>query len=198
MKTTSGKQYTARDLATTFGCSVNTITNHANKLFGKGKKGVTRCFDEARATLLLESIKTVKQAGGRRTLTSDVKAERAGTLKASREGVETELPLKAERADERDTSQTVWEVDLSKRLAKAGTTLTPVLRLKLIQEQKDRLHEEECAIYRSEIKRLEELSARQAAWIDDALKTNTQLWSIAESAGAITTDREDTLALYRR
>jgi hypothetical protein len=73
-----------------------------------------------------------------------------------------------------------------------------VLRLKLIQEQKDHLHDEECEIYRSEIKRLEELSARQAAWIDGALKANTQLWSIAESAGAITTDREDTLALYWR
>ncbi|MDR1324464.1 MAG: hypothetical protein LBK00_00325 [Treponema sp.] len=87
---------------------------------------------------------------------------------------------------------------MSKRLAWAGTTLTLVLRLKLIQEQKDHLHDEECEIYRSEIKRLEELSARQAAWIDGALKANTQLWSIAESAGAITTDREDTLALYWR
>ncbi|MDR1324498.1 MAG: hypothetical protein LBK00_00495 [Treponema sp.] len=177
MKAISEKWYTARELAATFGCSVSTIANHANKLFGKGKKGVTRCFDEAQITLLLESIKQVKQAGGRRTLTSDVKAE---------------------RADERDTSQTVWEVDLSKRLAKGATSLTPILRLKLIQEQKDRLRDEECAIYRSEIKRLEELSARQAAWIDDALKANTQLWSIAESAGALITDREDILALYRR
>jgi hypothetical protein len=155
MKAISGKWYTARELAATFGCTVNTIVRHANKLFGESQNGVTRLFDEAQATLLLESIKTVKQAGGRRTLTSDVKAEQVGTLKASRESMETELTLKAERADERDTSQTVWEVDLSKRLAQAGTTLTPVLRLKLIQEQKDRLHDEECEIYRSEIKRLE-------------------------------------------
>jgi hypothetical protein len=180
MKAVNEKQYTARDLAATFGCSVMTIARHADKLFGKAQGGVARHFDEAQTTLLLESIKRIKQAGGRRALTSDVKVKQAGG---------------------RGTSQTVWkveEVDLSKRLVKAETNLTPMLRLKLIQEQKERLHDEECEIYRGEIKRLEELSACQAAWIDDALKANTQLYGIAESAGALTTDREDTLALYRR
>jgi predicted transcriptional regulator len=32
----------------------------------------------------------------------------------------------------------------------------------------------------------------------DVLQANAQLWRIAESAGAITSDREDMLALYRR
>jgi hypothetical protein len=162
MKALSGKKYTARELAAQFGCSVDTVQNHANKLFGKARSGVARLFDEAQVTMLLESVKQVKQAGGRRT------------------------------------SETVSEVDLNKRLAKAETHLTPILRLKLIGEEKDRLHAEEIAIYRNEVKRLEELSARQAAWIDDTLAANGQLWRIAESAGALTSDREDMLSTYRR
>ena len=165
MKTISEKKYAARELASQFGCSVETIRRHATKLFGEAQSGIARTFNEAQVTMLLESLKNVKQAGGRRTSTSDVEVTKA---------------------------------NLNERLAKVGTDLTPILRLKLIQEQKDRLHDEECEIYRDEIKRLEELSARQAAWIDDALEANAQLWRIAESTGAIISDREDMLALYRR
>ena len=140
MKTISEKKYTARELAAQFGCSVETIRRHTTKLFGEAQNGVARTFDEVQVTMLLESLKNVKQAGGRITSTSDVE---------------------------------VMKADLNERLAKVGTNLTPILRLKLIQEQKDRLHDEECEIYRDEIKRLEELSARQAVWIDDALEANT-------------------------
>jgi phosphoglycolate phosphatase-like HAD superfamily hydrolase len=79
-----------------------------------------------------------------------------------------------------------------------ATPLTPLLRLQLIQEQKDRLHEEELAIYSAENKRLEAENARQAVWIDEAVHVNQQLFEIGVAAGALTSDREDMLALYRR
>jgi DNA-binding transcriptional MerR regulator len=137
MKAISDKKYTARELAAQFGCSAKTIANHANKLFGKNAKGVRRYFDEAQVTLILESIKSVAQAGGRQT------------------------------------SKTDFKVDLRERAAKAETSLTPILRLQFLQEQKERIHEEELAIYRNIIKRLEGIVGEQLAWLDGALEANT-------------------------
>jgi DNA-binding transcriptional MerR regulator len=51
------KKYTAKELAEQFGCSIKTIHNHANALFGEGENGVTRYFDEAQTTMILELIK---------------------------------------------------------------------------------------------------------------------------------------------
>jgi DNA-binding transcriptional MerR regulator len=82
MKGISGKQYTASELAKQFGCGVRTIHNHANKLFEKAQNGVTRRFDEAQATMLLESIK--KSASERRGAESV-------DLERSVQGLETEM-----------------------------------------------------------------------------------------------------------
>jgi hypothetical protein len=80
MKTLSGKQYTARELAERFGCDTDTITNHANALFGKGAgRGKTRYFDEAQTTAILEKIKNPATAG------------RQATSATVSEAVETEL-----------------------------------------------------------------------------------------------------------
>jgi excisionase family DNA binding protein len=48
MKTINGKKYLARELAARFWCNANTAANHDDRLFGKGKQGDTRSFDEAR------------------------------------------------------------------------------------------------------------------------------------------------------
>jgi hypothetical protein len=66
MKRLSGKKWTARELAAQFGCSVDTIQRHGNKLFGEAKQGATRLFDEAQVTLILESVK--KDAGNGRNI----------------------------------------------------------------------------------------------------------------------------------
>jgi hypothetical protein len=157
MKTISGKQYTARELAARFGCTAKTITNHANKLFGKGKKGVTRSFDEARVTLLLESIK--KSVAERR-------GSESVDLERSVQGVETGLTLDLQIAVAEKAAKELWKRKAEQNEARAVKAEAALGRLTMEHQ--------------------------------DTLKANTQLWSIAESAGAITTDREDTLALYRR
>jgi DNA-binding transcriptional MerR regulator len=85
MKAISGKQYTASELAKQFGCTTKTIHNHAVKLFGKAKNGVTREFDETQVTLLLESVKSTSKHIPNTGHTSNE------TLKTSIQGVETEL-----------------------------------------------------------------------------------------------------------
>jgi hypothetical protein len=60
MKAVGNKKYTARELAEQFGCTVKTVHEHAKKHFGYGENGVTRIFDEAQVTVLLESIKQSK------------------------------------------------------------------------------------------------------------------------------------------
>jgi transposase len=57
-KAVSGKNYTAKELAERFGCDTDTVTKHANALFGRGAgRGKTRYFDEAQTTAILEHIK---------------------------------------------------------------------------------------------------------------------------------------------
>jgi hypothetical protein len=157
MKTISEKWYTARELAATFGCSVNTIHNHANKLFGKGRNGVTRHFDEAQTTTLLESIK--KSVAERRGAESV-------DLERSVQGVETELTLDLQIAIAEKAAKELWKRKAEQSEARAVKAEAALGRLAMEHQ--------------------------------DTLKANTQLWSIAESAGALTTDREDMLALYRR
>jgi transposase len=51
-----GKKYTTRELAARFGCGVSTIHKHANKLFGKTRRGSTRYFDREQADVLSRLI----------------------------------------------------------------------------------------------------------------------------------------------
>jgi hypothetical protein len=66
MKRISGRKFTAKQLAEQFGCSVQTISSHAVKLFGAAPtdngKAVARLFDEAQVTIILESIKSQEQS----------------------------------------------------------------------------------------------------------------------------------------
>jgi AraC-like DNA-binding protein len=102
MKAVGNKKYTARELAEQFGCSVKTIHNHANKLFGVGVNGIVRKFDEAQTTLILESIKGVKSQND--------------TLKVDLQGTETTMSLDlqialAERAEKEaaQRSRDLWK-----------------------------------------------------------------------------------------
>ncbi|MDR1326563.1 MAG: hypothetical protein LBK00_11055, partial [Treponema sp.] len=108
--TISEKQYTARDLAATFGCSVNTIHRHANKLFGESQNGVTRYFDKARITLLLESIK--KSAAERRGAESV-------NLERSVQGVETGLTLDLQIAIAEKAAKELWKRKAEQNEARA-------------------------------------------------------------------------------
>jgi DNA-binding transcriptional MerR regulator len=186
MKSISGKKYTVKELATQFGCNIRTIQKHALKLFGPAPaSGAERSFDEAQVTMILEKIKTAHEGGSH--------------------GKASEIRTNTSVRSDEPTLTPDFKVDLKGNLQGVETHLMPVLRLKLIQEQKDRLHEEEVAIYKEELARKDTVIANQAAALgrlagehQDALTANAQLWRIAESAGALTSDREDTLALYRR
>ena len=164
------ERMSARELASQFGCTAKTVHNHANKLFGKAQNGVARTFDEAQVTMLLESVK----ASGFNSRGNQHRAnEEVETLKAGLQGIETELTLDlqialAEKAEKEAAQKSR---DLWKRKAKqneARAVKADAVLGRLTVEHKD------------------------------VLKANAQLWRIAESAGAITSDREDMLALYRR
>jgi DNA-binding transcriptional MerR regulator len=123
MKALSGKKYTARELAAQFGCSVKTIHNHANALFGPVEKGFKRArlFDEAQATAILESIKA---------------------------STETGRPV--------GNSKTIEKV-----LQTQETPLSPILQLKILQEQMSRIYEAEIARLKSEKTSLEAAYGRE-------------------------------------
>jgi DNA-binding transcriptional MerR regulator len=59
------KRMTAKQLAIQFGCSVKTIHNHANALFGPAERGFkkARRFNETETTAILESIKKTTEKG---------------------------------------------------------------------------------------------------------------------------------------
>jgi hypothetical protein len=79
---TAGKQFTARQLSNQFECSVKTIHNHANSLFGEAENGKQRRFNESQATAILESIKkTAAEHRGKESV----------DLERSVQGQETEL-----------------------------------------------------------------------------------------------------------
>jgi hypothetical protein len=163
MKMTNGKKYTARELAARFGCTAKTIQNHANKLFGKTQNGVTRQFDEAQTTLLLENMKVSK---GR--LIGDSK-----TSKINLRGTETELTLDL-------------QIALAEKAEKEAAQKSRDLWKKKAEREEARAIKAESALGRLTVEH------------KDTLEANSQLWRIAESAGALTSDREDMLALYRR
>ena len=158
MKTISEKKYTARELASQFGCTAKTVHNHANKLFGKEKNGVERKFTDAQVTVLLESIKS-----------SIAKGRPVGDSK-----------------------------DLEKVLLGMETEQTEALRLAVLYKEVASIERrmKERALLRA-VKAEAELG-RLTVEHKDVLQANAQLWRIAESAGAIISDREDMLALYRR
>jgi transposase len=57
---------TTKEVAEILGCSIHTVTNHANRLFpGKIRNGIKTYFDEKEVTLTLESIKQTKGDGSR-------------------------------------------------------------------------------------------------------------------------------------
>jgi hypothetical protein len=163
----NNKKYAARELAEQFRCSVKTIHNHAVKLFGKAKNGVTREFDEAQVTILLESIKSKSKHIPNTGHTSNE------TLKTSIQGVETEL--------------------------------TDEYRLAVLYRKRAELVEEANELERKLRGKAEARAVKAEAALgrltlahQDTLEANTQLYGIAECAGALTSDREDMLALYRR
>lgn len=73
------QRFTTKELAEHFGVSLNTITNHANKLFGTvSRQGVTRLFTEAAATLILKSLQTPRASGHQLTTSQTVCEVRTG------------------------------------------------------------------------------------------------------------------------
>lgn len=71
------RRMTAKELAAQFGCAAHTITNHANRLFpGRMRNGVKTFFDEREATLILESVKSVKSQNN--TLKVDLQGKLEG------------------------------------------------------------------------------------------------------------------------
>jgi hypothetical protein len=89
---------------------VNTIHRHANKLFGESQNGVTRYFDKARITLLLESIK--KSAAERRGAESV-------NLERSVQGVETGLTLDLQIAIAEKAAKELWKRKAEQNEARA-------------------------------------------------------------------------------
>lgn len=57
---TEKQTFTARELAKQFGVSADTITRHANKLFGSSQNGVTRYFSKPEVTAILKSLQTAQ------------------------------------------------------------------------------------------------------------------------------------------
>jgi DNA-binding transcriptional MerR regulator len=166
-KAVSGKRYTARELADQFRCSVKTVHNHANALFGPVEKGFkkARLFDEAQATAILESIKA---------------------------STETGRPV--------GNSKTIEKV-----LQTQETPLSPILQLKILQEQMSRIYEAEIARLKSEKAGLEAAYGREVldhkatkALLDDREIGLEVYQRIAEVGGLIASDREDVLNTYRR
>jgi hypothetical protein len=92
MKKISGKKFTAKELAAQFGCSVKATHSHANKLYGPAKNGVTRFFDEAQVTAILEDIKNGKSSGG-------VAIKGKASVKDNLHSMETELTPVLEMAN---------------------------------------------------------------------------------------------------
>jgi DNA-binding transcriptional MerR regulator len=126
MKALRVKKYTARELAAQFGCSLSTIHAHATKIFGAGKNGKRREFDEAQVTAILESIKT-QQADN----------PTARTLQMDLEGTETPLTLDlqialAEKAEKELAQKTR---DLWKRKALAEKARADSAELELCKER---------------------------------------------------------------
>jgi hypothetical protein len=163
MKTLSGKRYTAKELSVQFDCDVDTIRNHAKKLFGdltemkSVKSGAHRpaaTFDEAQVTMLLGSIKSPVSSGA--------KANMANNL----QGTETEMTLDMEIALAEQKSKELWKRKAKQNEARAVKAEAALGRLSMEHH--------------------------------DTLNANTMLFRIAESAGALTSNREDKLALYRR
>jgi hypothetical protein len=68
----------------------------------------------------------------------------------------------------------------------------------MIQQQKDRLHEQEIAIYAAEVARVNndlDMADRQIGRLTRGLQTTQDM---LEATGAVNTDRDDVLDTYRR
>ncbi|WP_062327057.1 hypothetical protein [Treponema endosymbiont of Eucomonympha sp.] len=113
---------TAKTIAAAIGCSVKTVHNHANALFGRVKNGAERFFTGAQVTAILERIKhgnnnqhdLVSSLQGTETeLTAEL---RLATLYKQTAALERELRLKAEtRALEQERRATGAELLLRER-----------------------------------------------------------------------------------
>jgi hypothetical protein len=127
MKSISGKKYTAKELAAQFSCDVRTIQRIGNELFGKAEKGVTRYFDEAQTTLLLERLKHPGIAG-KQAVTSTTVAQ-----------VETELSLEIQIAIVERKAKELWKRKAEKEEARAIRAETRMVELTV---ENERIHDD--------------------------------------------------------
>ncbi|GHU32567.1 hypothetical protein FACS1894172_09430 [Spirochaetia bacterium] len=90
-------------------------------------------------------------------------------------------------------------------LSSLETELTPVLQLKMLAEQKEKLHQQEIEIYRAENARLKAEAAEKDKRIaTQALKLDDLHWEhrvdnrVIEALGGMRSDRDDIDSMYGR
>jgi hypothetical protein len=180
--------FTAKELAAKFGYSIRTIQNHANKLFGTAKNGVTRTFDKAQVTLILDSMKnaSISNKGNQHTDLDDL-----ATSKASLLGTETDLSLFLELkkiSDDKDKLHDRETEVLNKIIGIRDKAITKLEKkvetLEGVVKQKDET-----------IKHIKEVHSKKEIQFSFS---NAMLARLAESKGNIVSDKEDTENTYRR
>jgi hypothetical protein len=98
--TVQGETFTAQQLADQFSCSVKTIHNHANFLFGSLEKGFkkARLFNEGQTTAILEHIKKTTEKG--RPVGDDKAIEKVLQTQETAQSLDFQLAIIERRAHE--------------------------------------------------------------------------------------------------